>query len=135
MGLTRLLILCVPFRVVRRLLGFDPRGDDGHEQSDSPDVLLTPVQRARADRIGLVVQVAAQHTPWRSECYPQALTARILLGLRKIPHRVSFGLRRDGDRLAAHAWVTAGGTPVVGGDGRDYTEVASFVWDPAGRHA
>lgn len=127
LGLSRLLILCVPFRVVRRLLG-QPRGED--QTSDSPDVLLTPTQRARAERIGVIVQVAAQHTPWRSECYPQALTARILLGARRIPHRVSFGLRRDGDQLAAHAWVTAGGAPVVGGDGRDYTEVGSFVWTP-----
>lgn len=124
LGLTRLLILLAPFRVVRRLLGEDRAG---HSPDDDT---LGELQRARAERIGVIVQVAARHTPWRSECYPQALTARFFLAARRIPHRISFGLRRDGDRLAAHAWVTAGGAPVVGGDGRDYTEVGSYVWTP-----
>lgn len=128
LGFTRLLILCVPFRVVRRLLGEDRSTADA-----APPVTLSADQRARAERIGLVVGVAAQHTPWRSECYPQALTARIFLGLRRIPHRVCFGLRRDDDALAAHAWVLAGDVPVVGGDGSDYTEVGSFSWAPRDR--
>lgn len=127
LGFTRLVVLCLPYRVVRRLLGDRPH-------HDSACVDLSATQSARAARIGVIIQVAARHTPWRSECYPQALTARLFLGARRIPHRVSFGLRRDGDRLAAHAWVTAGPAadpvPVVGGDGRDYTEVRSFAWVP-----
>jgi hypothetical protein len=84
--------------------------------------------------IGAHVLLAARHTPWRSECYPQALTARALLGLRRIPHRTSFGLRRDEHgELTAHVWVIAGDVAVTGGDGSDYTEVASFLWVPTGR--
>lgn len=127
LGLTRLAILVLPFRVIRRLLGEDHAQAPG-EAPDPP--ALDDRSRARATTIGTHIQVAARHTPWKSECYPQALTARALLGLRRVPHRTSFGLRRDGDVLAAHVWVRAGDVAVCGGDGRDYTEVASFLWEP-----
>jgi hypothetical protein len=77
--------------------------------------------------------VAARHTPWRSECYPQALAARVLLTLAGVPHVVSFGVRRDGDALVAHAWVHAGDLTVTGGSGHRYTEVGAFAWAPRSR--
>jgi hypothetical protein len=134
LGFSRLLILLLPFRLVRRLLG-----EHGPPDATTPGIAVTATERARAERIGVIVQVAARHTPWKSECYPQALTARVLLGLRRIPHRVCFGLRRENDALVAHAWVLAGtgagAVPVVGGDGSDYTEVGSYSWVPRGRSA
>lgn len=127
LGFTRLAILLLPFRVIRRLLG----EDQARAAADVPEPpALDDRSWARAHTIGTHIQVAARHTPWKSECYPQALTARALLGLRRIPHRTSFGLRRDEDGLAAHVWVRAGDVAVCGGDGSDYTEVASFLWTP-----
>lgn len=128
LGLTRLMILVLPFSLVRRLLGerHDPR-------TPVPPARLTDDVRAQAARIGTTVALAARHTPWRSECYPQALTARILLGIARIPHTVSFGVRRDGDRLVAHAWVHAGTVTVTGGTGNEWTEVGSYSWSPRNR--
>lgn len=127
LGFSRLLILLVPFRVVRRLLG-------EHRPAAEPVFFaVNQLELARAERIGVIVQVAARHTPWKSECYPQALTARAFLVLRRIPHQVCFGLRREDGELVAHAWVLVADVPVVGGDGSDYTEVGSFVWLPRGR--
>jgi len=128
LGLTRLAILLLPFSLVRRALG---------EHRD-PHIATRPADpdRAglvRAARIGATIRLAARHTPWRSECYPQALTARLLLGLARVPHVVSFGVRRDGEALVAHAWVHVGGVTVTGGTGHAYTEVGSFVWAPRGR--
>ena len=128
LGLTRLAILVLPFRVIRRLLGEDRAGI-----TTGPPPALDERSRARATTIGTHIAVAARHTPWTSECYPQALTARILLGARRIPHRTSFGLRRQDGGLAAHVWVTAGSVAVCGGNGGDYTEVASFLWLPTHR--
>ncbi len=130
LGLTRLAILLLPFRLVRHALGEhrDPRA--GPTVAALDDGTL-----ARAARIGATVRLAAAHTPWNSECYPQALTARILLGLARVPHVVSFGVRRDGDALVAHAWVHVGGGIVTGATGHAYTEVGSFAWAPrAGRN-
>jgi hypothetical protein len=128
LGLCRLAILLLPFPVVRRALG------EHHDVRTPPPALrFDPARLAHAARIGATVRLAARHTPWRSECYPQALTARLLLTLARIPHVVSFGVRRDAGALVAHAWVQAGDVPVTGGSGRDYTEVGSFAWAPRTR--
>ena len=58
------------------------------------------------------------------------ITPRTFLAARRIPHVVSFGVRRDGDALVAHAWVHAGDIAVTGGNGREYTEVGAFSWSP-----
>ncbi|MCW2857635.1 MAG: hypothetical protein JWR52_3250 [Marmoricola sp.] len=125
LGFSRLLIVLMPFTVVRRLLG------ENRSTTESPDTVeLDETQRLRAAQIGRVVTVAAAHAPWRADCYPQALTARTFLAARRIPHVVSFGVRRDGDALVAHAWVHAGDVEVTGGSGADYTEVGAFSWSP-----
>lgn len=130
LGLSRLAILLLPFTVVRRALGEHRHPSNA---TDRPTEPLAPLTLHRARRIGAIVQLAARHTPWRSECYPQALTARALLGLARVPHVVSFGVRRDGEALVAHAWVHVDGVPVTGLTGHDYTEVGSFAWAPRAR--
>lgn len=128
LGFTRLAILLLPFTVIRRLLGEHQATGPGPTDTQVPP--LDGRSWARASTIGAHIGYAAARTPWKSECYPQALTARLLLGLRHIPHRTSFGLKREDGTLAAHVWVSAGDIAVCGGDGRDYTEVASFLWIP-----
>lgn len=128
LGAARLLIALAPFRVVRRLLGEDQARSGQSATAEGP--ALTPEQRVEAHRIGSLVAAAAAHAPWRSDCYPQALTGRTLLAVRRIPHAVCFGVRRDGETLVAHAWIRAGDLVVTGGNGQSYTEVARFVWNP-----
>lgn len=125
LGFSRLLIILLPFTVIRRLLGENRAST---QERTPPE--LAEGQRIRAMHIGRVVELAAAYAPWRSDCYPQALTARTFLALRRIPHVVVFGVRRDGDALIAHAWVHAGDVAVTGGDGREYTEVGRFAWSP-----
>lgn len=127
LGFCRLLIVLAPFRLVRRLLG--DRASRASEPLPAPPP-LDERDRSRALHIGTLIGVAARNTPWRSECYPQALTARIMLGLCRIPHVVHFGVRRQGDSLQAHAWVHSGDIAVTGGTGSDYTTVGSFSWKP-----
>lgn len=128
LGGANLLIALLPFRVVRRLLGEDEARSGGDLPAEGP--ALTAAQHAQARRIGILVAGAAAHAPWRSDCYPQALAGRTMLALRRIPHAVCFGVRRDGDALVAHAWIRAGDLVVTGGNGQSYTEVARFVWNP-----
>lgn len=124
LGFYRVLIAVLPFTAVRRLLG----EDRSTEVLETPP--LDPVQRVRAAHVGRIVEAAAAHHPLRSDCYPQALTARTFLALRRIPHTVTFGVRRDGDALVAHAWVHAGDVVVTGGDSTSYTAVGAFAWTP-----
>lgn len=128
LGLARALILIAPRGSVARLLGAD------RPDTASTVGVLSEAQLWRIAKLGRVVRTAADQTPWASECYPQALVARFLLVLRRIPHEVSFGLLRDGDELKAHVWVRAGGYEVTGGDPHHYTEVSHSTWMP-GRSA
>jgi len=93
--------------------------------------LLAPAQERRARRIGQVVRMTAGYTPWTSNCFPQAIAARVLLGLYGLPYALYFGLRRNPDDpngMTAHAWVAAGRVRVTGGHsfGR-FTVVGCFV--------
>lgn len=92
--------------------------------------LCSKKQEARALVIGQAVRTAAKFTPWTSNCFPQAITARILLGVFGIPYALFFGVRGGTEDKAfeAHAWVTSGCQRVTGGDGFDrFTCVACFV--------
>lgn len=128
LGFSRLLIVVLPFTVVRRLLG-ENHSVPGSSQAPA----LERDDHFRAVQIGRVVEAAAARAPWRSDCYPQALTARTFLAARRIPHVVSFGVRRDGDALVAHAWVHAGDVMVTGRNEHHYTEVGAFTWTPRRR--
>lgn len=123
LGLTRAAIALLPFAHVRRLLG---------EGRTNPEPLpaATPRQTRRAHTIGQAVERAARHTPWRSDCYPQALSAHLQMRLARVPHTVSFGLRRVDGALTAHAWVDAAEHTVTGGDTTSYTVVGAFTWLP-----
>ncbi|GAA3646642.1 hypothetical protein GCM10022237_02630 [Nocardioides ginsengisoli] len=115
--------------MVRHLLG-EQRSPAGPGASPVPPQ-LRPRDLIRARKIGWAVRTAATRTPWRSECFPQALTARLLLRRARVPHVVTFGLRRDGaGALRAHVWVTADEVTVTGGSRESWTGVGSFAWAP-----
>lgn len=124
LGLSRLAILTVSFRRLAPLLG---------HRTKNPVVvpLVTEAERARARRIGRIVRLAARHTPWTSNCFPQAIAARVLLGLHGVPYALYFGLSNEGGgktRLMAHAWVCAGPVAATGGNGfRQFTVVEAFM--------
>jgi len=122
LGLSRALILVVPFRTLAPRLGT--------AQGTAANVpLLTPGQEARARAIGRTIRLAARYTPWTSNCFPQAVVARTMLGMHGIPYAIHFGLMPDGNAgMRAHAWVVAGRVPVTGGHSFDhYTVVGVFA--------
>lgn len=111
LGISKASIFTVPFRTLAPRLG--------HKSSIHPRLpVLTPEQEHRARRIGEVVRLTARYTPWNSNCFPQAISARVLLGLYHVPYMFYFGLApaRDGvEKMNAHAWVVAGRVAVTGG--------------------
>ena len=123
LGASRLLILLIPFRRLAPRLGV--------HTGVAPWVpLVAPHCEARAMSIARVVQMAASHTPWNSNCFPQAVTARVLLGIYDVPYSLFFGINRDtaDAMLSAHAWVAAGRVRVTGGASFDhFTVVGCFV--------
>ena len=124
LGIGKALIFTISFRRLAPRLG--------HRSGIAPWVpLLNPAQEARARLIGRVVRLTANHTPWDSNCFPQAIAARVLLGFYRLPYSLFFGLMRDPADPAgmkAHAWVAAGRVPVTGGVSfGQFTVVGCFV--------
>lgn len=124
LGIFRLAIITTPLRVLHRCYGRD--GD-----LSSAPLPLSTLQCDRARHICRVVTMAARYTPWRSNCYPQALAAHLLLSLYGIPHVLFFGLRKSEsttEPYEAHAWVEAGEIVVTGGPHhRTFHVVRAFV--------
>ncbi|MEI6335876.1 MAG: lasso peptide biosynthesis B2 protein [Methylococcaceae bacterium] len=125
LGICKLLIFSVKFKKLADCLG--------QTMTATPWVpLLSQAQEYRALQIGRAVRLSAKYTPWDSNCFPQAIAARWLLGLYNIPYALYFGLQRDPELadMKAHAWVAAGRIRVTGGFSFNrFTVVGCFV-DP-----
>ncbi len=82
---------------------------------------LTPEQVAKVDRVAFVIPRVAARLPWRSDCLVQALAAERWLTRNGVATTLTFGVPRDKPAdFEAHAWLTAGGRVVTGGDIRGY---------------
>jgi len=123
LGVSKAVIFLLTFRKIEKLMG--------KAHGISPVIpLLTASQRERVGQIGHVVRVTSRYTPWKSNCYPQAITAALLLRLYKLPYLLCFGLKRseESGRYLAHAWVASGPVKVTGGLSFNvYTVVACYL--------
>lgn len=113
LGLARFYVRWLPFRWLGPWLRrSEPAGDD-------PEL---------AARIGRAVLTAARHVPWQAVCLPQALAAKLMLGLRGQGSTVHLGAKLDeGGDIAAHAWLSCGDKVVTGNADRPgYTQLIKF---------
>jgi Transglutaminase-like superfamily len=58
------------------------------------------------------VDVAARHHLYPMHCVPRALALRSLLAEEGIVTELRIGVRKEDDRLVAHAWVEHQGVPI-----------------------
>ena len=113
LAVARLMLIVLPFeRLAARL---SAKGDASPEEPN-PEYL---------ERISFAVQAAANNVPWRSDCFPQAIAARMLLKRRGHESTIHLGVEKTSpDAIAGHAWVTCGDVVIVGGENLDrYTEM------------
>lgn len=77
--------------------------------------------------ISWAIQVASAR-PWvAASCLAQALAAHAMLRRRGIANQVCLGVARDGDKLAAHAWIEVGKDKILGGaEATAFTPIAAF---------
>lgn len=67
-------------------------------------------------RIAWAVEAASRRVPLADRCLPRALVAQAMLNRRGHPAEVHLGVARPGGQFTAHAWTTADGAIVVGGE-------------------
>jgi hypothetical protein len=100
------------------LLGSINRGDG--------EPAATDAQVREALAVGRVVAGVARRLPWHPTCLRQALATQRMLRRRGIDCQIHLGVTGASDP-AAHAWVTVGGRPVVGGQGIErFVPLAAF---------
>lgn len=123
LGLSRFMIVVLSFKSIAPWIGV-------HDGLAPRTPLCTAEQENRLLAIKVAIGVASKYAPWRSDCFPQAITARVILGCYSIPFALFFGMRRDeGDgQLKAHAWLVSGRVKVSGGHSfNQFTSVGCFV--------
>lgn len=69
-------------------------------------------QLPRAQAVARLVAIAVRHGVSRTSCLPQALVLRWLLCRHGIAAELRIGVRKNGSRLQAHAWVECQGLVV-----------------------
>ena len=113
LAIARIMLLVMPFRRLAAQLSV---GREATDTETNPELL---------QRISRAVVVAASHVPWRSDCFPQTIAARMLLKRHGYASTIHIGVERIGDdELNAHAWLTCGETVITGGTDLDrYTEL------------
>lgn len=127
LGLARLAINIIPLRRLAPWIG---------AQAQETPAEISPAHLREAVRIAWAVRTVSRYTPWQSNCYPQALTAKLLLRRKQIPstlylgatlHPATAGQPASGPAMTAHAWLRCGPLYVTGGRGQDtYTVLAAF---------
>lgn len=72
-----------------------------------------------------MVQAAARRTLGGATCLEQSLALWWLLGRRGIASELRVGVRKDGEKFEAHAWVECCGVALGGAEG-EHAHYAAF---------
>lgn len=120
LGLARLAVLTLPFRLVMRACG--------RHMAESPRELDAD-EEARVKQVAQAIETARLFTPWDSNCLAQALTGARMLGRRGIATTTYLGVTAESPQeLGAHAWLRAGPDVILGDYQLDtYATVSSFA--------
>lgn len=123
----RIRLASMPFKTIAKGLGdFVPPSDARVAERRAP----APADQTRAaEQVGWAVTRAANHTPFKAVCLPQAMAAHAMLRRRGIASAMHFGARRSEEKpIDAHAWLDAAGVEVTGYPlDPGMTEIGCFV--------
>lgn len=121
LGIARLAVLVLPFKWLAVSLG-------RHMNESSKQICASDLRQARM--VGQAIRSAANYTPWKSVCLPQAVAAQWMLTRRHIAGTLYLGVAKDEakpEKLSAHAWLRCGDIILTGAEGhRQFTVVSSF---------
>lgn len=122
LALARTMLLLLPFRKLAPILGKKtlPSVENDHLPQPYNDKLL---------RIGRAILRAGHRSPWRTECFEQALAGKFMLKVRRMKSIVFFGVSKNKHRgnFHAHAWLKCGNHIVTGNKHLEqFTVIACF---------
>lgn len=113
----RLLVLFVPVKYRKKHFGI--LGEESPFSENKENYIKARIIAYHVNRI-------AENTPWKSKCLVRALTTQRLLTKNKISSTLYLGVKKEGEKMLAHAWIRTGVYYATGGNGNGYTMVAKF---------
>lgn len=106
LGLVRLAIVTLPFRVIAARLGEQQMETSGEDDPATLDAV---------HRVGWAILAASRRAPWRCKCLEQGIASKLMLHARGISGTLYLGVAR-GDGIDAHAWLRCGSIFVTGSE-------------------
>jgi hypothetical protein len=83
-----------------------------------------PLANSDVERLSWAISVAAQHVPWRSDCFIKAIAADRWLRRHHLQPDFYLGVIKDEKGVfAAHAWLCYGDLTVTGGKYDQYSKL------------
>jgi Transglutaminase-like superfamily len=111
-------LVFLPFRKVLTW-----QGKSNIETTDMPDEASLAFRKT----LQSAIQLCDKYTFWKTECYTQALTAKILLNNKRIPATVYIGFKKDEKgNYEGHAWLRSYDRIITGGERKEDYIVHSF---------
>jgi hypothetical protein len=98
----------------------------GSANKESPED-ITASQEQYLHKVKTALWLCNKYTPWNTECYVQAVTAKILLRRKCIPATVYIGFKKQASgKMTGHAWLRCGRLIVTGNKGHEAFQVHSY---------
>ncbi|SFW19076.1 lasso peptide biosynthesis B2 protein [Chitinophaga sancti] len=122
LALARTMLLFLPFRKLAPILGKKTFPAQGEAEG-----LHYSKDRLRC--IGTAIRRAGKRSPWRTECFEQALAGKLMLKARRMNSTVFFGVSKNMQKgnFNAHAWLQCGNHVVTGNKHLEqFTVIACF---------
>ncbi len=100
-------------------------------------VLRCGVHRLDATELGRAVSLATRATGSSRPCLPRSYVASVMLAARGLCPVVVIGMRREGERLAGHAWIELDGEVILESAeaARGHVSMMRFELSPGATHA
>ena len=107
-AVARIAVRFYPFKRIASILG--------DHSKELPEHALTLEEKRYFQQFSIAIGRAAQVAFWRTLCYEQALTAKMMLKRRNIDSTIYIGMMRkkEDNQLEGHAWLRTGNYIVTG---------------------
>jgi hypothetical protein len=117
-GIVKVTLVFRPFKKVLKWLG---KPNIESENISHPESVLTRTE------IKTAIGLCNRYTFWKTECYTQALTCKLLLKQYNLPSTIYIGFNKDeADNYKGHAWLRCYDMILTGGSEMDKYTVQSF---------
>lgn len=113
----RMLIKFVPMSKIHAKLGIEKVESSVEETQEHQQI---------ARLYAFHVNRITEHLPWEAKCFVRALTLKRLLSEKKISSTIYLGVKKENNKMVAHAWLRSGLLFLTGGTGNGYTVVGKY---------